>query len=315
MNDYPFGTQGVYNITPPPIALTYFLFGGGQDSTTILLKIIHDKEFRAKHIKGRLLVAMSDTGAEHTHTYKHIQLIIDLCHKHGIEFFFITSSDGYHSVTWQSLEEQYKRTMTIGSAAFPQTCTDNLKVKPCDRFLDAWVQRNYTGAMKQKRAIHKFYEQHGSIRYILGFAKGEEKRTTKGNKFDAKWKQRCVERYFPLIEEGLTRQDCIDFNRMYLQDEVYPSNCDICFYQSDQEVLWLFRNHPDRFAKWVELEKAKLIKWKHLELQEPPKNYGVYGLKTLHQKLERAQKLYGHWTDEQLNEYKNSHGHCIKSKY
>lgn len=58
------------------------------------------------------------------------------------------------------------------------------------------------------------------------------------------------------------------------------------------------------------MEAAKREKYKHKE-----KNFGVYGKLTLDQKLEKAQRLYGHWTDEQLNEYKFSHGHCIKSKY
>ena len=83
----------------------------------------------------------------------------------------------------------------------------------------------------------------------------------------------------------------------------------ICFYSSDQEVLWLYRFYPEVYWDWVAMEKAKLAKY------NVEKNYGVYGKITLEQKLEKAQKLYGHWTDDQLNEYKYSHGHCIKSRY
>lgn len=64
------------------------------------------------------------------------------------------------------------------------------------------------------------------------------------------------------------------------------------------------------FYQWVQIEKAKLER-----IDAPEKNFGVYGKITLLQKLDKAKKLYGNWTDEQLNEYKYSHGHCIKSKY
>jgi hypothetical protein len=45
------------------------------------------------------------------------------------------------------------------------------------------------------------------------------------------------------------------------------------------------------------------------------KNYGVYGTITLTEKLDQAKKKYGHWSDEQLWDYKMSHGHCVKSSY
>ena len=57
--------------------------------------------------------------------------------------------------------------------------------------------------------------------------------------------------------------------------------------------------------------KEKLIK----KLKSMEKNYGVYGTLTLPEKLKRAKEKYGHWTIEQLNEYKMSHGHCVKSSF
>lgn len=297
--------------------LTIFSFGAGQESTCFLHKIATDSDFRAQHIIGDLIVVGSDPGDEHEHTYENVEWCKQLCKQYNIPFFWLTPEMGFHGATWQSLFEQYVSTSTIGSAAFPQSCTDNLKVKVVDRFLEYYVKQTYGYTTKNKRAIRSFYEDYCSekIRYILCFAKGEETRTVNANRYDGVWKKLTCQRYYPLIEIGYDRQKCIDYNADHIPHVVWPSNCMRCFYQSDQEVLWLFRFFPKKFWEWVEVEKAKLIKWWHKGLEEPPKNYGVYGLISLEQKLDKAQKLYGHWTDEQLNEYKMSHGHCIKSKY
>lgn len=290
--------------------MTVFSFGGGQDSFTILLKIIHDKEFKKRHIKGRLIVVGSDTGDEHPHTYEAIKKANSLCKENNIEFYWITPDMGFHPKTWRSLFYQFIKNSSVGSVAFKQTCTDNLKIKVVDNFIDKWIRVELNYPAFRKKSYHKWYQLTGEkIRLILGFAAGEESRTSNGNKYDAVWKKKTVERYYPLIIENLTRQDCINFNAGH-NYTVYPSNCMRCFYQSDQEILWLYRNYPDKFNEWVEVEKRKLEKYINAE-----KNLGVYGKITLTEKLEKAISLYGHWTDEELNDYKFSHGHCIKSKY
>lgn len=291
-------------------ALTVFSFGAGQESTMFLHRLAKDKAFREKHVKGRLLVVGSDTGIEHKHTYENIMWCKTFALHNKIEFYWLEAADKFHGKTWPSLIDQYQNNDSVGSAAFKQTCTDNLKVKVIDRFVEHWIKSNYGYTSKNKRSIYEFVQDQGRIRLILGFAKGEEHRTGNGNKFDAIWKQKNVDRYYPLIEDGIDREYCINYNTMWIDHTVWPSNCLICFYQSLQEILWLYRNEPAVFNYWVTLEQNKLKKYAHKET-----NSCVYGKKDLLTKLAEAEKLYGHWTDEQLNEYKMSHGHCIKSKY
>lgn len=292
-------------------ALTVFSFGAGQESTYLLHRIATDPAFRAIHVKGRLLVVGSDTGNEHEHTYFNIRWCEGFCLVHNIEFYWLEPGDRFHGNTWPSLIYQYQDHNSVGSAAFKQTCTDNLKVKVVDRFTEHWIKLNYGYGKKNKRSIYEFVQDHGRIRLILGFAKDEEHRTKNGNLHDAVWKKLNVDRYYALMVEGKNRQDCIDYNEINIEHKVWPSNCMICFYSSDQEVLWLFRFHPDMFYHWVGLEANKLKKYAH----KGDKNSCVYGKINLLEKLAKAQRLYGHWTDEQLNEYKFSHGHCLKSKY
>jgi hypothetical protein len=298
-------------------SITLFSFGAGQESTYFLHRLGTDPAFYAKHVSGFLIVIGSDTGDEHDHTYENIKWCQQFCREKRILFYWITKDMGYHGRTWQSLFEQYKRTSTIGSASFQQTCTSNLKVKVVDRFFEEWIKTNYGYEQKNKQAIIKFVEETGGlkIKYILCFAAGEESRTANGNKYDGVWKKKTCDRRYPLIEIGVGRQECIDYNSIHIPHIVWPSNCMRCFYMSDQEIVWLQRFYPAKFIEWVEVEKAKLIKWWHKGLEQPPKNYGVYGLITLEQKLEKALAKYGDWSDERLNEYKMSHGHCIKTKY
>lgn len=86
----------------------------------------------------------------------------------------------------------------------------------------------------------------------------------------------------------------------------------MCPFLSKQEVLWLYRNYPTIFYEWQAYENAKLQKFRNAEIS---RNLGVKGELTLAQFLGQAITEYGHWTDEQLNEYKMSHGHCVKSAY
>lgn len=292
------------------IEVTLLSNGAGQETTYLIHRIATDKEFRDRHVKGRLVVVGSDTGAEHDHTYINVKHIEVFCKEHDIEFYWLTPDMGFHSKTWQSLTSQYKLNSSVGSAAFRQSCTDNLKVKNVDRFLDWWIGKNYGYDFKNKKNTVQFFKEHSKIRLILGYAKGEEIRTVGSDAFDGAWKKMAVERYYPLIVDGINRQNCIDYNEANITThKVWPSNCWCCFYQSDQEVLWLYRFYPSLFQEWVAMEAAKIIKNAHKE-----KNLGVYGKVLLLQKLEKAQKLYGHWSDDQLNEYKFSHGHCKKPK-
>lgn len=84
--------------------LTILSMGLGQDSTTILLKLIHDKDFRRKYAPNDLLVLFANTGNEHPYTYSYRdRVIIPLCKEHNIEFVSIESHMGYHGKNWESL--------------------------------------------------------------------------------------------------------------------------------------------------------------------------------------------------------------------
>jgi hypothetical protein len=294
-----------------PVPLTVLSFGGGQDSTALLYKYAFDPEFRRKYAPGRFLVVMAATMDEHPETNAHVEATKQFCKEQAIEFVHITPDMGYHSGKWQGYRQFLAATNTCGSKAFRKTCTDNLKIKPIYRFLEAWLGRNYGVKVGRKEGFKQFVAEHGQIRMLIGIAKGEESRC--GEALE-KWQQQCIKREYPLIDLGLDRQGCQDYIASCNKPVPPPSNCMLCPFMSEIELLWLWYNYPADFNAWVILEQNKLDRFRREGLADD-KNLAVWGRKTLPVKLEEAKARYGHMTQAQINEYKMSHGHCVKSKY
>ena len=295
--------------------VTVLSFGAGQDSTAILYKLIYDESFRLQYAPGRLVVVFSDTGNEHPSTYAHLKDVKELCAVEGIEFAHIEPSMGYHTGKWQSLIGFYEATNTCGSKAFPKTCTDKLKVQPIYKFLEDWIGNNFGYEVGRKKAFYSFEKDHGKIRVLIGIAKGEERRIALPKKPEdkgyVKWLETCFERSYPLIDLGMDRAACQSYIDSIGKKVPAPSNCMLCPFISEVELLWLQRNHPDSVQLWIGIERNKL----DANLDKGERNLGVWGRKTLPEKLEEAESKYGDMTDEELNEYKMSHGHCVSSKY
>jgi 3'-phosphoadenosine 5'-phosphosulfate sulfotransferase (PAPS reductase)/FAD synthetase len=283
----------------------------GQDSSTITDKLISDPVFRARYAPNDLVVIFSETGDEHDETYDHLEYTRELCKTNDIPFFHITPDLGYHSASWQSLNHFYDTKKAVGSKAFPKTCTDKLKLVPIYKFLEDYLGTTYQVETGRKKGFKEFLAKYGKIRVLIGIAKGEEKRMADPEKETKVWKRDSIEVVYPLVDIGYGRQECQDYLRAEGKPVPMPSNCRRCPFMSEQELLWMHRFIPDVYNDWVRQEAVKMAANLHME----DRNLGVWGKKTLPEVLEVAKKKYGHWTDEQLQDYKMSHGHCVASKY
>ena len=293
--------------------LTVLSFGGGQDSTAIGYLLAEDREFRQKWAPGRCLALMSDTGDEHIETLQHVMEFGEYLQDHFIDFVHLTPDMGYHSEPWQSLEHYYRSHKAVGSKAFPKTCTDNLKIQPIYRFLEDWVafEYGYERSLRGKKALQAFAADHGKITVLIGIAAGEEVRA-KGNGNGPKWRQAAIDIQYPLIDLGWDRQACQDYIRRLGRPVPPPSNCQMCPFMSKVELLWMHRFIPDRLQDWIEIEATKLVANEH----KGEKNLTVWGTrKTLPEILEEAIAEHGHMSNDELQEYKMSHGHCVMSGY
>ena len=306
------------------IGLTVLSYGGGQDSTAILLKLIHDREFRQQYAPGRLLVVMSDTGDEHPETYQTVSDVRRLCRQHDIEFVFITSDMGFHSPSWLSLRHFYRTHDTIGSQAYPKTCSDRLKIEPTYRFLEQWLTDEYGVRFGRKKGIEQFAAERGKVKMILGIAKGEENRTSLAADSRKKWYRNSIEHVYPLIDIGWDRGACQEYIHSHGMT-VVPSNCMACPYMNEAELEYQRRFNPDKLAELIELEAAKLAKHSDKSAvittdakgneKIVNKNFGVFRLTYLPEKIAQAKEKYVHWSDAKIREHRYSHGHCVMSKF
>ena len=303
------------------IPLTVLWFGGGQDSTALLYLYAYDAEFRRNFTAGSKFIAvMADTGDEYPETYLHVRRVQEFCRVQGVEFYFLTPDLGFHGATWQSLAGQMERNDNIFSVALPKSCTDNLKIKVCYRFLEDYLRLEYGFLSEGKRVFYEYAERFGKLTSLIGFAKGEESRCASTAQLDLfpdtlkdyrpVWMRKNVQHRYPLVELRYDRADCQGLISKYGHSVPIPSNCMMCPFQNEAEIVYLERFHPEKYAYWVEREQAKRLK-----NAEKARNLGVKGEKTLPEFLDKAKEKYADWSDEQLREYRNSHGHCVKSKY
>jgi hypothetical protein len=299
--------------------LTVLSYGIGQDSWAIMVKLANDAAFRAKYAPGRLVIVSAATGNEHADTMEHLAYTREFCEKNGMEFHYLDASRGYHRGDWVSLQSFYDAKQAIGSVAYPKTCTDNLKVQPIYRWLNEWVQKNYypgqINLLERKGAMKQFALDHGRIRVLVGIAKGEEKRVAKPGADRTKWMGLSTVREYPLIAEGMDREACQLYVESQGEPVPPPSNCVMCPFKAPIELLWTARRYPLEYAGWVKREQVKIAANADKCAAKGQANLGVYGKKLLPQVLAEAEKLYGHMTMEQLDEYRFSHGHCVSSAY
>lgn len=302
--------------------LTILSYGGGQDSTAILYKLIHDPIFRLEYAPDDLIVVITDTFNEHKETYSYIKQVKEVCQEHGIPFFVLRH---WATGDWKNgLIGFYEAKNTVGSKAFRKTCTMRLKINPIYNWLDQHLHEIYKTEVKgNKKAIRRFALDHGKIDVLIGIARGEEKRAGTNEESKDRWMREAINKRYPLIDIGYDRQDCQDYIRGLGYEVPIPSNCILCPFMSKQELLYLYRKMPEWYNKWVDLEENKIQKFMHngdrtktlKSNGEIGDNLGVWGKKLLPEILQEAIDEFGHMTDEELHEYKMSHGHCVKSKY
>jgi hypothetical protein len=330
--------------------LTILSYGGGQDSTAILYRLVNDPVFRKKYAPEKLMIIMADTGNEHKTTDYYREYIQDYCKEKGVPFYFVDKFSNYFSESWRGgLVAFNERKTAIQSKAFPKTCTDQLKIRPIYKFLDELLFRkskevqqkvitsinnpekatfllqqsklaerkgeDYVFPVLQKKAIVKYAELYGKIDVILGIAKGEEKRMSKDTSNAPKWFQQSINKVYPLVEEGMDRKACQDYIESVGELVPYPSNCIICPFMSKQELLFMYRFNKEWYHRFCRMEQRKIDK-SAAEGIDPKKNLGVWGTtKLLPEILEEAIEKHGHMTDKELDDYKMSHGHCVMSSF
>ncbi len=187
---------------------------GGGTQTTAISLLMANRK-----IDKPDLVLFSDVGAEKPETYWYIE--------HYMKDIFKTLDVPFHiikheiSKTYPDNLYQYLWDRKDIPSVQQRRCTDHYKIRVMDKFM---------GTKKYHR--------------IIGFSADELERADKSQYIKS----------FPLIDLGMTAQDC----KFYIQSEGLPlplkSSCFFCIFQKYPEWNWLKNNHPELFQKAIDLE-------------------------------------------------------------
>ena len=166
-------------------------------------------------------VIFADTGGETPATYKSVEFARDYLADHDIPFTIVNARPRQ-----TDLYETALRRRVIPSVQW-RWCTRDFKVNP----------------------IHRYYsELGGHINQYIGIAFDEIHRM-KDSREDH------ITNLYPLVEEKMTRQDCIQI----IQDAGLPvpekSGCYFCPFNSTDRWQQLLDHHPELFEKAIALEE------------------------------------------------------------
>jgi hypothetical protein len=222
----------VHRMTKP---LRVLSLGAGVQSTAVLLMMVHGEIPKADH------VIFSDTGWEPKAVYKHLEKLEVIMAENDIPFHkvsfgnirqdFIESETKFATMPLYTLNKEGKKSMLM------RQCTNDYKIKPLNK-----IQRELAGLKKGQRS-----KEH-LITTVIGISLDESQRM-RTPAFS--W----MRNEYPLVDMGITRQDCIDWcvNHGYA---IPPrSACIGCPFKRNDEWREL-KNNPEEWQDAVDFDHA-----------------------------------------------------------
>ena len=165
-------------------------------------------------------VVFADTGGEVPETYDYLSITKEFLRQHDIPF---------KTVTARKNEDLY-------------SCSYRREVFPSAIW--RWSTRDF-----KVRPIHSYYRTLGEhINQYMGIAFDEIDRM-KDSLVD------YVTNHYPLIENRITRQGCIEIIEAEGLPVPVKSGCFFCPFSSLDRWHWLYNIHPDLYQKAVDLEE------------------------------------------------------------
>lgn len=166
-------------------------------------------------------VVFADTGGETPDTYKSVELARTYLAEHQVPFTVVQARQRDTDLYGTAL-----RRRVIPSVQW-RWCTRDFKVNP----------------------IHQYYRGLGShVNQYVGIAFDEIHRMRDS-------RETYVTNLYPLVDQRLTRQGCIDLISAAGLPVPEKSGCYFCPFNSTERWRRLLERHPDLFDKAIELEE------------------------------------------------------------
>jgi hypothetical protein len=201
-------------------------WGGGVNSTAVLIGL------RQRSIRPDLIL-FADTGAEKPETYAYLKILQDWLETQEWPRIVVLRKNSIY----KSLEDNCLSKGMLPSLAYGfKSCSDKWKRQPQDQYANHLeITRNCWSAGKK-------------VVKALGFDAGEVRRA-----HIAEDRQYCY--WYPLIDWGWYREDCINAIQAAHLPTPRKSSCFFCPASKKAEVIALSQEHPDLYQRAVDLER------------------------------------------------------------
>lgn len=187
-------------------------FGGGVDSSAILLRHLMVEDL------GIDAVVFADTGAESRGTYENVRFFQNLCSNQSLPFH-VVSNKGETITDWVT-----KNGTVPVMAGGKHVCSKRFK----GDVIAKWVKDSFPAGTK--------------ITYLIGIEADEQGRKDRFTK--PKGDSATYE--YPLMDRGLTRQDCLNLIENFGLS-IPKSSCVFCPFMSAGEIADM-RRDPEAWA-------------------------------------------------------------------
>jgi len=161
-------------------------------------------------------------GGDHPDTYNHVKYL----REQGYEITEVIPNVSWKG-HWDKIYDYFYYHKSIPFIAY-RICTDKFKIKPFNKYIE-------------KPAI-----------VYIGYDYGEGNRVRKQRKRKGR---KGISYEYPLYDNQLTRNGCIDYIKSHNLDVPPKSGCFFCPFQSKSEWKELLVNDPVLFKKALELEE------------------------------------------------------------
>lgn len=208
-------------------------YGGGVNSTALLVGL-------HRHSIPVDLILFADTGGEHPRTYAYLEVMNRWLKEHDmpeITQVYKTTRDGKRL----TLEDECLKSGTLPSIAYGfKRCSLKHKVGPQEKFCNNYPP--YRKVWNSEKKVIKF----------IGYDAGEEYRHEKvmlKDLADPKYSK-----WYPLMEWGWTRDDCIREIEAAGLPQPGKSSCFFCPSMHVDEIIDLRERHLDLFQRAIAME-------------------------------------------------------------
>lgn len=230
-------------IMEPQPWVTVLNFSGGRQSTVILWKLIRGELKISENCGGRLLVLTADPGMEGARTYKHVEAMQRRARDAGLHAVTVEGPDLAQDLIEIGSKNRIDNPPFFTSRGegkaggrLRQKCTAFYKIAPMDRYIRKFWKSEFGGGVPKPNTVEKW----------IGFSDDERSRISTSN-------QSYVYFRYPLIEEGLTKEGCLQYLRDIGEEIPPPSVCRACPANRAETFKEMQENDPEGF------ELAELI--------------------------------------------------------